>query len=327
MRVVCLLIGVLVVSSSSLAETYIVHLDGSGDFPTFQAAFDSAQSGDELLLGPGTHDIVHVVNYWDERAFTVRSLDGNRETCIVSGEMWFELNPVGETAEVRDLTYTSIVSHGGGGVYVENAIFGYTIVNGPLEVVGSKSSPDHKWHEILDGGGDPWTVTNCQFVGMELFAISIQENTTFNNCLIAENQLSFFNGTYNNCTISNNVIDYVGCCGVVEISDSIFSNNVDAVDNPHSADICSDWMVENSIIFNNRFLPGPAQCFPGPGVFFFDPLFCYPGGGEYFLCNDSNALFENNGVGLIGALGAGCGSCNPVVVERQTFGSVKAQYR
>ncbi|MCK4414565.1 MAG: hypothetical protein KAY32_13585 [Candidatus Eisenbacteria sp.] len=36
------------------AETYLVLPDGTGDFPTIQAAIDAALDGDEILLADGT---------------------------------------------------------------------------------------------------------------------------------------------------------------------------------------------------------------------------------------------------------------------------------
>jgi hypothetical protein len=41
--------------SFSLHATYSVHADGSGDFPTVQAAVDAAATGDTVLVGPGIY--------------------------------------------------------------------------------------------------------------------------------------------------------------------------------------------------------------------------------------------------------------------------------
>ena len=44
----------ILAASSAGASTYVVHADGSGDFPTIQAAIDGSTSGDTILLGAGT---------------------------------------------------------------------------------------------------------------------------------------------------------------------------------------------------------------------------------------------------------------------------------
>ncbi|MBD3236024.1 MAG: hypothetical protein GF330_04925 [Candidatus Eisenbacteria bacterium] len=86
LSVVLLLISTpgLLLAASPHAETYFVAPDGSGDFPTIQAAVDAAQDGDVIelgdgvFLGDGNRDI-------DMRgdALTIRSRNGMAESCIL----------------------------------------------------------------------------------------------------------------------------------------------------------------------------------------------------------------------------------------------------
>lgn len=67
--------------------TYFVDPEGSGDFPTIQAAVDSAEDEDIILLadgvfsGDGNRDIEY-----KGKAITIRSESGNPEECIIDCE-------------------------------------------------------------------------------------------------------------------------------------------------------------------------------------------------------------------------------------------------
>ena len=45
---------VLILSGAAVSETYIVNPEGTGDFPTIQAAVDAASDGDLIELADGT---------------------------------------------------------------------------------------------------------------------------------------------------------------------------------------------------------------------------------------------------------------------------------
>jgi pectin methylesterase-like acyl-CoA thioesterase len=49
------LVLLLVVSCPAEAVTITVKADGTGDYPTIQAAIDAAVNGDELVAEPGTY--------------------------------------------------------------------------------------------------------------------------------------------------------------------------------------------------------------------------------------------------------------------------------
>jgi len=79
-----LICAVLLSSQNVLATTYIIRPDGTGDFPTIQAAVNASLDGDIIeltdgtFLGEGNRDIDYI-----GKAITVCSQSGNPETCII----------------------------------------------------------------------------------------------------------------------------------------------------------------------------------------------------------------------------------------------------
>jgi hypothetical protein len=64
--------------------------------------------------------------------------------------------------------------------------------------------------------------------------------------------------------------------------------------------------IDCSDFWNNDVDIGPG-CTVGPGVFYLDPMFCSPDSGDFNIDSDSPCV-DYPDCGLIGALGAGCGS-------------------
>jgi len=71
--------------STASTETYLVRPDGTGDFPTIQAAIDSAVVGDIIELADGTFTGVgnRDIDYLG-KAITVRSQSGNPDACVLA---------------------------------------------------------------------------------------------------------------------------------------------------------------------------------------------------------------------------------------------------
>ncbi|MCK4303254.1 MAG: hypothetical protein KAY24_03355 [Candidatus Eisenbacteria sp.] len=83
---------ILALVTTATATTYIVNPEGTGDFPTSQAAIDAVADGDiiELMngtfIGDGNRDIDYLC-----KAITVRSQAGDPEACIIDCEgHWYE---------------------------------------------------------------------------------------------------------------------------------------------------------------------------------------------------------------------------------------------
>jgi hypothetical protein len=77
-------LATLILASSATATTWLVRPDGTGDYPTIQAAVSVAQPGDEIVLtdgvfqGDGNRDVDFL-----GKAITIRSLSGHAEACLI----------------------------------------------------------------------------------------------------------------------------------------------------------------------------------------------------------------------------------------------------
>ncbi len=78
------IIGLAGLPSPPLAATYIVRPDGTGDFPTIQAAIDAATGGDLIELSDGTFTGVgnREIDYLG-KAIIVRSQGGGPDACVI----------------------------------------------------------------------------------------------------------------------------------------------------------------------------------------------------------------------------------------------------
>jgi hypothetical protein len=80
----CLLCLLVLCASSPQATTYLVRPDGTGQFPTIQAALDAVVDGDviELTEGTFTGEGNRDLHYWG-KAVTVRSQSGDPALCVI----------------------------------------------------------------------------------------------------------------------------------------------------------------------------------------------------------------------------------------------------
>ncbi len=130
MRWILLLSWLALGSGPVGAATYVVRPDGTGDFPTIQAAIDATVDGDVIELADGTFtgDGNRDIDYLG-KAITVRSQSGVRESCVVdchgspeerhrgfifqSGE--------GSGSVLEGVTITNGYTSGGGGIRCESS--------------------------------------------------------------------------------------------------------------------------------------------------------------------------------------------------------------
>jgi len=121
-----LLAAGLAASCSAGATTYLVRPDGTGDFPTIQAAVYAAVAGDVIELASGTfmglgnRDVDYL-----EKAITIRSQSGDPRDCIVDCEgspsemhRGFRLANVGSGGVLEGITVKHGYQYDGGGVFL-----------------------------------------------------------------------------------------------------------------------------------------------------------------------------------------------------------------
>jgi hypothetical protein len=122
-----LLIGILVSASAAPATTYLVRPDGSGDFPTIQAAVNVAVDSDVIELGAGTFTgSGNRGVYIRHKAITVRSQSGDPSACTID---------CAGLARGFDLSLT----HSG------TAVEGITITRGSAVYGGGLLGPEGTW--------------------------------------------------------------------------------------------------------------------------------------------------------------------------------------
>jgi predicted outer membrane repeat protein len=146
MRWILLLLWLPLGTGAVRADTYVVRPDGSGDYPTIQAAVNAAEDGDVIELADGSftgvenRDITFL-----GKAITVKSQSGNPDACVIDCE--------GDPAGERHRGF-AFVSGEGPGATVE----GITIANGYAPLI----SMDDAWGGgiFCDNGSSP-TIIDC----------------------------------------------------------------------------------------------------------------------------------------------------------------------
>jgi predicted outer membrane repeat protein len=195
----CFTVAVLTLTAP--AATYTIQPDGTGDFPTIQAAIDASSDGDVVeltdgtFIGAGNRDVD-----FSGKAVLVRSAGGDPETCIINCE-GIEADPH------RGFIFQN--DEGPGSV-----IQGITIAYGWAEYYGGgvfcdgDASPTLVDCVFLDNeastggamcGGVLSTVTGCSFVGNEGVrggAMARAQRTVLTDCEFFGNKATYGGAIY-----------------------------------------------------------------------------------------------------------------------------------
>jgi len=169
---------VLTIAAACQARTITVNADGTGDYPTVQAAVDDANDGDEVVLLPGTYtgDGNRDIDYLG-KSITVRGTDPNDPNIVAATII--DCNG-SESEEHRGFILTNRMA------WSAPVLEGLTIINGWSDFSGGA---------ILCAGGRP-TIKKCHIrnnnayygggigFGYDYTAGSV---TTVSECIIADN--------------------------------------------------------------------------------------------------------------------------------------------
>jgi len=225
-----LVFSVIISCGSSLAVTWNVELDGSGDYTIIQDAVDAAAEGDTIRLGAGRFLTVRPIPGWDGFSATV-SIQKSGLVLIGAGpgrtvigadsNLWeyHGIAVINGASLVQNCTLIGIAVDGGyngvhyeaNGLYVEACEFsqsfhGVVIANSDNCVV-----KDSYFHDLGIGAASylsngRFVVTNCQFQAVE-YGISMVgvSDAQVSDCQISEVevgiQFDLSRGTIQRCNV------------------------------------------------------------------------------------------------------------------------------
>ena len=184
------------------AFTYLVNPQGTGDFPTLEAALLAVQNGDIIELADGTYQRSFPESFdFLGKAITVRSQSGVPENCLIHFESYacdqsgfiFQSGETGfSTLEDISISsgwghnvcdYAEDACHGGAGVVVANGsspkLVNVLVFDTPLGVRICDSAP-----QLLE----------CRFIGNGLGVHAVGRSTPFavSSCIFEENEIAVF---------------------------------------------------------------------------------------------------------------------------------------
>ncbi len=303
----------LVALPSARGASLVVHPDGSGDYPTIQAAVDAATSGDEVILedgvfsGPGNIGVLLFL-----KSVLIRSRSGNPDACIVDCQQegkGFSFEYAREDgAGLSGLTVT-------GGLVFEDVGAAVTVCESRVLLRGCVFHHNEAW----EAGA-----VFCQWS-----TVSIED------CRLSDNTASVYGAgalfaseadvSVSRCTFAGNTAARGSAIeGYNQVSftvdHSIFWGN-----GPSPAVNCQ---MGTTVVFSCTDVYGNpggdwVGCLEGQwslrGNFSADPRFC--GDGEFRLHADSPCAPPGlTGCGQVGPRGVACG------MEHTSWGRLKAKF-
>ncbi len=324
------------------ATTYLIHADGSGDFPNLQAAIAGASPGDTIEMSDGTYTGAGNRDIFLSKSLTIRAQAGPTGYCIIdcqgsSGDphTGIELDDGAYDGRLEGITIQNAFTLGDGAAlfchegrfYIDSCIFWN----------------NHSGHD----GGAIWAFASELFITNSFFAGNAVEQYGRGGVIYAEDgcyvEVTYcgFNGNwgdtggvlysshseiwFTNCTINNtdgpmsNFAVYLDDGTIADIDNTIISFGTD------EAVYCTEGVP--SLGMNCCDVYGNAGgdwtgCISGldegGGNISADPLYCGVPHPYYLHENSPCAPEANPECGLIGRWPVGCG---PAVFEVRADGT------
>ncbi len=291
----------LLYASDAYSRTWYVRTDGTGDAPTIQAALDSAQAGDTVLVGSGTHEVEDwlICGAKDDLTILGEEPEGSATISATTDYKYLRVEHSSNITikRMKFLNY-SLILVGIGSSIIANNIF---CESSSIKVEASASSEIFNNLIYSSGSG-----ISCGDYAME---ITIHHNViAFNSYGPA---ISLDAGSY---WISNNII-VNNRQGIRSISTTVHLD-------------CNNVWGNEEFNYGLLFFPDPTGT---SGNISLDPQFCGVSpdiSGNFYLQSDSPCAPGNHpdgfDCGLIGRYPVGC---ETVSTERTSWGEIKAMFK
>lgn len=316
------LVLILAAPATLPAATFLIQPDGTGDFPTIQAALTAAAAGDTIALADGTFTGAgnRNLNYVG-KSLVVMSQSGTPVTCVIDCEgaaRGFTFVSVPASARLQGVTITNGVGDGAG-IYCENSF--PTIRNCALTNNGGSQDRGGGLHCRLNAHPvlDRCTITgNTSSSGGGIYAYSAGADVY--DCVITDNTANAVGGggvwcsvnadvLLSGCTIQDNhAIGPTGqgggvwCGGSVVTPSTLVVTNSDVSGN-EAAYLAGGMFMNSSFITVTQTLIAGNRCTT------------LDGGGVYVA--SSNPVFTS--VTIAGNRGGGTGGAAHLYSTHATF--------
>ncbi|MFH1864651.1 MAG: right-handed parallel beta-helix repeat-containing protein [Candidatus Eisenbacteria bacterium] len=325
----------------SPSQTFLVDVDGGGDFLTIQEALNASSDGDTVLVAPGTYEGPGNRNLVFGGASVVLRGTGERDEVIIhcdgvghgfyiggdaepvienlaiangdtvrGGGMYLE----GTSPTIRNVRFVGNAAIDGGGLYcrdgsptLEDVLFDFNtaaVQGGGILCINSFPTLDNVtffWNEGDGSGGG----MACVFSSPALTECVFEENVSYFGGAIYCGQSS---PDIRSCTFVGNEGYEGSAVSCTDDSSPEIRYTIIACNKPDEALYCDDSTPYTTLscIFDNGYSNELCGTYT-TSMLYTDPLFCNLEGGDLTLRAVSQCLPENNDWGIqIGAFGEGC---------------------
>lgn len=321
----------IVLIAHSSANTYYLNSEGTGDFPTIQAAVDVASSGDVLVLAPGTYTGEGNRDVLVEKSVVIRSTNPDdpnvvSDTVIHCGGTEEEPHrafSLFTDSDIMGLTIRNGVSDCGGGIYCESLLAGNERIAVTLDSCRFVNNTADS-----EGGAVYSWIVNLQIQGS---AFERNSSGTYGGAIYSYDS----SPTVLDCTFRENTAPKGGgiatwCRGTLTVENTLFDGNSashgSAIDNNHcKLFVDRSTFAKNSDIVIDGFSSYSRYCNVSNSVFFdndgyairsYDPALSID---HCTFQNNPALLFEEGDVQCTNSILINA----PISIEWLTTGSIK----